>query len=547
VIVPLVVWLVVVLLVTLGLFWNERTTKMEDEQRFDLRTRIAGRFVETYVADITERERAQAREFLSAPEVSEQEFKQSVDAFGYQAAVLLDDRGRVLQVAPAKPELLGTDLTGKYEHLRRAVAGQVAISPAVPSAAEGVPIAAFAVPFDTPQGRRVFSGAYEIRTTPIAYYVRNAFTTSTATALIDNSGTILASNDSSAATGLSKLATTAPGLAAAIGSGEKGTYEEAGVSRRFVTVEAAGTPWRLVASMPESELYVTLNRSHQLSLWVFFGLSSLGLLFALVVIKHLQSRRRFRSVLVDHANALEGANAELGEANRLKGDLVAMLSHDAGQPLTSIMGYAELLTDNWERMPDEQRRDCLAKVEHHSHQLNQLVSGVLTMCQADVGALQPRRAAVDIREAIGRAVADAGATDRELAVGEIPESAAFVDPGHLQQILGNLLTNAVKYGAGAITTGSRVCEDDPSCLEVFVTDEGSGVPPAFVERLFDRYARAETDSVAQEKGTGLGLYIVDQLVRANGGTVRYEQASTGGACFIVRLPAHAYLPVHARA
>jgi hypothetical protein len=95
---------------------------------------------------VLQREQIQAGAFLTGATVSERDFTRSVGAFGYPAAVLLDQHGRILQIAPRRPELLGTDLTGRYAHLRTAVGeGRPAVSRVVPSAARGEPVAAFAV------------------------------------------------------------------------------------------------------------------------------------------------------------------------------------------------------------------------------------------------------------------------------------------------------------------------------------------------------------------------------------------------------------------
>ena len=125
-----------------------------------LRGAIAASFAEAYVDDLVDREREQARDFLSGATVGETAFRQAVAAFGYESAVLLDERGRLLRVAPPAPRLLGQDLTRRYEYLRLAADGQVAVSKAVLSAPRRRPVVAFAVPFQTPHGRRVFAGGF---------------------------------------------------------------------------------------------------------------------------------------------------------------------------------------------------------------------------------------------------------------------------------------------------------------------------------------------------------------------------------------------------
>jgi hypothetical protein len=214
--VPLAAWAVLVAMGAGVLAWTERSGRRELEQRFVLRGAIAASFAEAYVDDLVDREREQARDFLSGATVGETAFRQAVAAFGYEAAVLLDERGRLLRVAPPAPRLLGHDLTRRYDHLRLAVGGQVAVSKAVLSATGRRPVVAFAVPYQTPHGRRVFSGAYEIASTPLADYLDDAVPiASSVLYLVDTGGMVVASNRAPP-DGLAGLGSQDPALAAAL-------------------------------------------------------------------------------------------------------------------------------------------------------------------------------------------------------------------------------------------------------------------------------------------------------------------------------------------
>jgi hypothetical protein len=118
---PLVIWLLAAGLGLAGLCWQQHTGRDALAQRFGLRVRLMADFVTSYVADLIQREQVQARAFLTEPTVAAGDFTRSVAGFGYPAAVLLDERGRVLQSVPADPALVGRDLTARYAHLRAAV------------------------------------------------------------------------------------------------------------------------------------------------------------------------------------------------------------------------------------------------------------------------------------------------------------------------------------------------------------------------------------------------------------------------------------------
>jgi signal transduction histidine kinase len=147
--------------------------------------------------------------------------------------------------------------------------------------------------------------------------------------------------------------------------------------------------------------------------------------------------------------------------------------------------------------------------------MTELVEEILTLTQLDADGLGTRSVTVDARRAI-----------REAA-------ASVADPRHLTQILMNLLSNALKYGVPPV----EVTVDGRNPVAIDVRDHGDGVPADFVPRLFDRFTRADTPASRARKGTGLGLYIVRQLVETNGGAVEYRDHPGDGGCFTVRLPA----------
>jgi signal transduction histidine kinase len=158
------------------------------------------------------------------------------------------------------------------------------------------------------------------------------------------------------------------------------------------------------------------------------------------------------------------------------------------------------------------------------------------MTQVDSDSLSARRTAIDAGQAVEQAVAALYAEPGgpiEVDFAELAGLDVLADPRHLHQILVNLLSNARKYGRPPVRVAVRRAD---GVAEIGVSDEGEGVPPDFVPLLFDRFSRASTGVAPTHKGTGLGLYIVDQLARANGGSVRYEPNEPRGSRFVVRVP-----------
>ena len=120
-------------------------------------------------------------------------------------------------------------------------------------------------------------------------------------------------------------------------------------------------------------------------------------------------------------------------------------------------------------------------------------------------------------------------------VNRMPDLAAHGDPNRLDQVLANLIDNAIKYGQpqGRIVVGGKPAEGR---IEVFVQDDGPGIPPESLERVFERFYRVDKARSREQGGTGLGLAIVKHIVQAHGGTVRVESEVGKGATFFFALP-----------
>ena len=244
----------------------------------------------------------------------------------------------------------------------------------------------------------------------------------------------------------------------------------------------------------------------------------------------LRERRRAEKELERYADELKRANEELRAADELKNHFVAVTSHELRTPLTSVLGFARILLSHWDRMPDEEKREQIGLIEEQSVRLSRLVEELLTLSKIRAGALEVRAEPVKVRDAVQKVASSLADWPGNIEI-EVPRRLRVrADRDYLHQILTNYLTNAFRYGRPPIRVEAREAD---GAVEIRVRDRGSGVPEAFVPRLFERFAQA--DSAAG--GTGLGLSIVRGLARAQGGEAWYEPDPNGGACFGVRLPA----------
>jgi signal transduction histidine kinase len=226
-------------------------------------------------------------------------------------------------------------------------------------------------------------------------------------------------------------------------------------------------------------------------------------------------------------------NRRLSEANQLQADMMAMLSHDARQPLAAVIGLVEATLEEWDNSPDAMKVKHLGRASAAARRLDQLIEDVLTMGNLDAGTISCRPRPVVVAGTVAEAITSAGSPIVEVC-GDLT-AAALVDPWHLRQVMTNLISNAAKYGVAPITV--TLGAGPLATVRIDVQDSGEGVPAEFVPRLFDRFTRAETGIATEKQGTGFGLYIVRQLIEANRGEIEYRPGEPVGACFRLTLPA----------
>ena len=219
--------------------------------------------------------------------------------------------------------------------------------------------------------------------------------------------------------------------------------------------------------------------------------------------------------------------------DRSRADLVSTVAHELRSPLTSVKGFTATLLAKWERFTDEQKRLMLETVNADADRVTRLISELLDVSRIDSGRLELRRQVVDVPERARKAIAGqiaAGQPEQRFCVDgppDLPE--IWADPDKLDQILGNLIENAVRHGGGTITIEVVPAGDG---VAVTVADEGPGIPPEALPRLFTKFWRS-----GRRGGTGLGLYITKGLVEAHGGRIEAATAPGGGARFRFTLPA----------
>ena len=171
-----------------------------------------------------------------------------------------------------------------------------------------------------------------------------------------------------------------------------------------------------------------------------------------------------------------------------------------------------------------------------------LIQDLLTISALESGRMKLELQSVDLRALTNKVLSflQGKAENKSVTlVSDLPELTANADANRLDQALANLVDNAIKYGrvAGSVTVGGKKLDDGR--LEIFVRDDGPGIPPEALDRVFERFYRVDKARSRDQGGTGLGLAIVKHIVQAHGGEVRVESELGKGAAFFFTLPATA--------
>jgi two-component system phosphate regulon sensor histidine kinase PhoR len=250
------------------------------------------------------------------------------------------------------------------------------------------------------------------------------------------------------------------------------------------------------------------------------------------------------AVITDSAGEREGTILVFHDLTRLKQlertreEFVANVSHELRTPLSLIKGYVETLLDGARNNPEVADR-FLKIIERNTQRLDLLIQDLLTISALESGRMKLNPQHVELRPLVEKVFSDmkAPAQNKNIElVSQLPELAAVADSNRLEQVLANLVDNAIKYGRaqGSVTVGGK--QSDDGKIEIFVQDDGPGIPPESLDHVFERFYRVDKARSREQGGTGLGLSIVKHIVQAHGGDVRVESEPGKGATFFFTLP-----------
>jgi signal transduction histidine kinase/BarA-like signal transduction histidine kinase len=245
-----------------------------------------------------------------------------------------------------------------------------------------------------------------------------------------------------------------------------------------------------------------------------------------------------KRALAEQMRRAQHARQEAETANHAKDEFLAVLSHELRTPLTSTLGWIRLLREKNLKGPQVDR--AIAAIERSAQTQERLIEDLLDVSQIIAGRLQLERTAVCLNDPVRTALDELrpSAAEKGVALRVTLEESPIVDadPLRIQQIVANLLTNAIKFTPAGGTVTLSV-QERADYAEVIVTDTGIGISPDFLPHVFDPFKQADAGPRRVHGGLGLGLSIVKHLVTLHGGSVDAASRGPGtGSTFAVRLP-----------
>jgi two-component system, OmpR family, phosphate regulon sensor histidine kinase PhoR len=228
----------------------------------------------------------------------------------------------------------------------------------------------------------------------------------------------------------------------------------------------------------------------------------------------------------------------LKQLERTREEFVANVSHELRTPLSLIKGYVETLLDGARNNPEVAER-FLRIIERNTQRLDLLIQDLLTISALESGRVKLNLQPVELRPLAEKVFTDlkTRAEEKDVKlVNQLTGLTALADAHRLEQVFANLVDNAIKYGRtqGTVIVGGQKVEANK--VEIFVQDDGPGIPPEALDRVFERFYRVDKARSREQGGTGLGLSIVKHIIQGHGGSVWVKSELGKGAAFFFTLP-----------
>ncbi|MCP4752134.1 MAG: sensor histidine kinase [Proteobacteria bacterium] len=310
--------------------------------------------------------------------------------------------------------------------------------------------------------------------------------------------------------------------------------------------------WILVVEQVEDKATAILRKTLVANLFICLVISIVVLGIIRITIIRYQDRLERRNDELEEKNAkiieqrtllekqtgqLEQANQELKFLNQEKNEFIGITAHDLKSPLNAVVGFAELIKNN--EAADEETREIASYILGSSVNIVERINNLLDIGEAET-AFEPTLEPFDFRNPVRRTVKDFEfqAQTKKIAVMTLmPDEPimALANEKWMVEIIGNLVSNAIKYSPKR-TSVELILDRTDDTVRFAVVDQGPGIPPEDMPKLFQKYSRATPQPTGDESSTGLGLYIVKRMTKRMGGSTWCESDPGKGSRFIVEFP-----------
>ncbi|MCX5870029.1 MAG: ATP-binding protein [Deltaproteobacteria bacterium] len=252
------------------------------------------------------------------------------------------------------------------------------------------------------------------------------------------------------------------------------------------------------------------------------------------------ARMQTEAILLEKDRQLEIQNNALTRMNQLKSDMIAITSHDLKAPLSAIIGYASLLEQHAASLDPKKTQHYIRRIQDEGHKQLTFINKLLDLYRIESGtielALEPHRLDILLGSCLSSLREPARAREITFRFTVTGKASSFhIDHLRIGQVLNNLLANAIKFSPDKRVISVGYQQDEHHAV-IQIRDQGPGINEQEIDHIFDRYYMGRTDFKIRPQGSGLGLYIVRNIVELHGGTVSAHNLSQGGSCFTVTLP-----------
>ena len=454
--------------------------------------------------------------------------------------VVVDSSGAILAASPGATPLVRRRIAAKPSYISDVLAGApYALSDVLRSSAGKAPGLVYAQSFPGPQGRRAVVSGLDGKL--IAAFLGGSLKQLPTvegghTYVLDSRGAIVASPERGMATGSE---VSEKGLQDVLGKRGEGTF---GAGRHFAADRIKGTPWSVVLTAPEAELFASVRGSHKWGPWALFVAFGLVALAAVALVGRV----------VRAAAKVSAVNAELGRVNdeldsRAK-ELVrsneelerfaSVASHDLQEPLRKVQMFSERVSHHDGAQLSDRGRDYLERMNSAARRMQALIDGLLVYARVTTEVAPHSEVDLDavVREVVDDLHALIGETEGTVQIGSLPRVPA--DALQMRQLFQNLLSNGLKFhreGVPPIVRVDGTVESDTATITV--SDNGVGFEQRHSQRIFNVFERLHPRG--QYPGTGMGLALCRRIVEGHGGTITAESVTDMGSKFVVTLPTKA--------